>query len=89
MANSVNSFYVWYDEGNEGYAGIEFLGPSYREDGEVVRERVAFYDRIMDHRVVTFKSEEAARNWLAPSGGYDQDNATLVKVSVNYTAEAV
>lgn len=75
----VESFYVWFDEDNQGFVGATGSPP----------ERLAWYSSCMDDGVARFTSEENAKSWLAPSGLYDHSNATLVRVVTAFTAEAV
>lgn len=89
MAANTETYYVLLDEVEQAYVGTKFLGTGYRESGRPLREKVAFYGDFTDHGVVAFNSPEAADNWLAPDGGYDRSRATLVRVTVEYTAEAV
>jgi hypothetical protein len=83
------AFFVLFDEVEEAFVGTQFLGTGYREQGLPLRERVAFYSDYTDRGVVRFNSQEAADNWLAPDEGYDCSRATLIRVTVQYTAEAV
>jgi hypothetical protein len=89
MSADTEVFYVLLDEVEQAWVGTQFVGTSVREDGTPVLERVAFFGDYTDDGVVRFKSPEAADNWLAPSGGYERSRATLVRVTVEYTAEAV
>lgn len=87
--NTLEIFYVLFDEIKLKWVGTEFLGTSVRESGKPVRETVAYFEDYTKEGVVRFNSPEAADNWLAPDGGYDRSRATLVRVTVEYTAEAV
>lgn len=82
-------FFTLFDEHAQGFVGTKFLGVNSREEGIPVRETIHFYGDYTDRGVVRFSSPEAANNWLAPDGGYDRSRATLVRVLVEYTAEAV
>lgn len=89
MEANTETYYVLFDEDKGAYVGTEFLGSSFREGGVPIRERISFFQDYTDLGVVHFKSPEGANNWLAPTGGYDRSRATLIRVTVEYTAEAV
>jgi hypothetical protein len=82
-------FYTLFDEVEQGFVGVKFLGTGNRENGQPRREKIDYYGDYTDRHVVTFSSPEAADKWLAPDGGYDRSRATLVRVTVKYAAEAV
>lgn len=89
---NTETFYVLFDEVEQGYVGTALLTTWVTDDANTshpIRETIVTLPDYQDHRVVRFNSPEAANNWLAPGEGYDRSRATLVRVLVEYTAEAV